>query len=435
MIRILAILAALLLAITGEALAQQPPNAVRNATVKAIDLEKRSITLVFDAADHDFPFDDSTRVGGANEPALADRMAHIKKGMEVQFMAQTKDGQTVLVGIRPAEVGQAGGPQGGGQAPTFDASGLKSLTDLGPAKYHDFEGGLYPQGANVRPEAHEKAGVELARQVKPLGADGKPDPNGKIVLLSVGMSNTAQASQGFAPLLAKFADKNPALVFVNGAQGGMTAKAIENPDDSKTGTTYWTKVDEALKTAGVSPAQVQTVWIKQADAGPNQGFPAYAKTLQAELAKIVQILPARFPNVKFAYLSSRTFGGYAKIGLNPEPYAFESGFSVKWLIQQQLDGDASLNYDPAKGPVKAPWLGWGPYLWANGLAQKTASLPSEPDDFAPADGTHESPAGQTKVGQALLDFFSKDATTTPWFLRGSAAAQAPAGRPKPADAK
>jgi Cu/Ag efflux protein CusF len=420
MIRTLAILAALLLAITGAVLAQTP-NAVRNATVKTIDLEKRSITLVFDAADHGFLFDDATRVGGADEPAVADRMAHIQKGIEVQFMAQTKGGQEVLVGIRPA----AG--QGGGQAPTFDASGLQALTDLGPAKYQDFEGGLYPKGANVRPEGHEKAGAELARQVKPLDAEGKPDPNGKIVLLSVGMSNTAQASQGFAPLLAKFPGKNPALVFVNGAQGSMTAKAIEDPADGKTGTTYWTKVDEALKAAGATPAQVQAVWIKQADAGPNQGFPAYAKTLQAELAKIVQILPVRFPNVKLAYLSSRTFGGYAKTGLNPEPYAFESGFSVKWLIQQQLDGDAALNCDPAKGAVKAPWLGWGPYVWTNGMAQPKSNLPSEPGDFAPTDGTHESPAGQAKVGQALLDFFSKDPTATPWFVRAGAAQPSAAG--------
>src|SRR5207244_1879019 len=176
--------------------------------------------------------------------------------------------------------------------------------------------------------------------------------------LSVGMSNTAQSSQGFQKQLAREMAKNSRLVFVNGAMGGMTAAAIQDPDDGRSGSRYWTTVDERLKAAGVTRAQVQAIWIKQADAGPTQGFPKYAQTLQGELTKIVQLLPERFPNAKLVYLSSRTYGGYAKSALNPEPYAFESGFSVKWLIEQQLKGEAALNHDPVKGAVQAPWLSW-----------------------------------------------------------------------------
>src|SRR5207248_3154531 len=134
-------------------------------------------------------------------------------------------------------------------------------------------------------------------------------------------------------------EKDPKLVIVDGAQGSMTAYRIANPEDNSSGTKFWTTVDQRLKAAGVTRAQVQAVWIKQADAGPTQGFPKYAQTLQAELTKIVQLLPARFPNIKMVYLSSRTYGGYATTKLNPEPYAFESGLSVKWLIEQQIKGD------------------------------------------------------------------------------------------------
>src|SRR5262249_13574578 len=141
---------------------------------------------------------------------------------------------------------------------------------------------------------------------------------------------------------------NERLLFVNGAQGGMTAQAIQDPDDEGPGTRYWTEVDRRLKKAGCSRAQVQVVWIKQADAGPSQGFPGYARKLQGELRKIVQVLAKRFPNVKLVYLSSRTFAGYARSRLNPEPYAYESGFSVKWLIEEQLKGDAALNFDSGK---------------------------------------------------------------------------------------
>ena len=38
-------------------------------------------------------------------------------------------------------------------------------------------------------------------------------------------------------------------------------------------------------------------------------------------------------------------------------------------------------------------------------------------DFSPADGTHESPSGQRKVGQLLLRFFKTDPTTRGWFLK------------------
>ncbi len=197
----------------------------------------------------------------------------------------------------------------------------------------------------------------------------------------------------------------------------MTAAAIQNSDDGGRGKQYWDTVDQRLRQAGVSREQVQVIWIKQADAGPNQGFPKYAQTLQSELVRIVQIFPARFPNVKLVYLSSRTYGGYATTGLNPEPYAYESAFSVKWLIEQQISGDKSLNFDPARGEVNAPWLSWGPYLWANGSTKREDGFAYEPADFTPNDGTHQSPSGQRKVGQLLLKFFESDSTTKPWFTR------------------
>jgi hypothetical protein len=123
--------------------------------------------------------------------------------------------------------------------------------------------------------------------------------------------------------------------------------------------------------------------------------------------------------LRLAYLSSRTFGGFAKTPLNPEPYAYESGFAVKWLIERQIKGDPALNYDPTKGPVMAPWLSWGPYLWANGAKKRADGFYYEPSDFRESDGTHESPAGQAKVGRELLKFFKTDSTTKGWFRKAS----------------
>jgi len=66
------------------------------------------------------------------------------------------------------------------------------LNDLGPGLYQGFGGGLYPHGTDTRPPAHEAAGVDIAlNQIRPLDANGSNDvSNGKVVMISIGMSNT-----------------------------------------------------------------------------------------------------------------------------------------------------------------------------------------------------------------------------------------------------
>ncbi|HEV3144002.1 MAG TPA: hypothetical protein VGZ47_08980 [Gemmataceae bacterium] len=393
---------------------------IRRAKIKKLDIGKMVITLTLADKDVEFGLAENTQVLDAQGDTLKEKLKGFKEGSPIMFMARKGEGKDTVVAMKLDDgKGPAAGPAGKPPLVKVDSSQFKPLTELGTEKYKGYEGGLYPGGKNERPAEHEAAGVALAKQIQPLDADGKQSPNGKIVLLSVGMSNTAQSSNGFQRQLAGFHDANPHFQFVTGAQGGMTAQAIQNPDDNGSGTRYWTKVDEMLKTAGVTRAQVQAIWIKQADAGPREGFPGYAQKLQGELAKIVQIFPSRFPNCKLVYLSSRTYGGYAKTALNPEPYAYESGFSVKWLIEQQIKGEPALNYDPKKGTVKAPWLSWGPYLWANGSTKRADGFSYSEEDFSAGDGTHQSASGTEKVGKLMLDFFKSDSTTKPWFLKSA----------------
>jgi len=342
------------------------------------------------------------------------RSGELKAGVEVVLRVDRSGAAPVLKSLRLGR-GAAGAPP---PPPVgkVDTSGLVPLTDLGPGEYRGFRGGLYPDGKNERPPAHEARGLVLAGELRALDPQGRPDPSGKIVLLTVGMSNTSQESTAFAELANADPQKSPLVCIVNGAQGGMTAARIQNPEDGGSGAKYWGTVDERLKSAGATRTQVQAVWLKEADAGPDQGFPKYAQTLRDELVHVVQVLAARFPRLKLCYLSSRTYGGYATTKLNPEPYAYESGLSVKWLIEQQLRGDLPLNCDPGRGPVQAPWLSWGPYLWANGPAPRADGLKFEEQDFG-KDGTHPSDAGQKKVGELLLQFFKRDSTTRDWFLK------------------
>src|SRR5262249_43367968 len=155
--------------------------------------------------------------------------------------------------------------------------------------------------------------------------------------------------------------------------------------------------------------------LKEAVARPTLPFPDHAIELESFLQDIVQILHDMFPNVLICFLNSRSYAGYATTDLNPEPYAFEQGFAVKWLIEDQIAGDPTLNYDPAHGPVMAPWLSWGTYMWADGLVPRSDGLTWQCSDFRSDDGTHPSDQGRAKVAHLLLHLFSSDPVSTPWF--------------------
>ena len=296
--------------------------------------------------------------------------------------------------------------------------GFVPLDDLGAGLYRGKPGGLYPDGARTRPEAHERAGLDLARAVRPLDREGRPADDGKIVLISIGMSNTTQEFSAFQALAKTESGLNPRLVLVDGAVGGMDSVKVADPEAAP-GRQYWNTVEARLKQAGVTAEQVQVAWIKEAIARPSADFPADAEALERDLATIVHLARETFPNLRLAYLSSRIYGGYADGALNPEPYAYQSGFAVKWLIARQIEGMSDLNFDPSRGPVKSPWLSWGPYLWADGTSPRADGLTYDRSDLGP-DGTHPSPEGRKKVARQLLTFFRSDSTARPWFLAESA---------------
>src|SRR5205085_59775 len=210
------------------------------------------------------------------------------------------------------------------------------LTELGTGKYLDqFQGGLYENGSNIMPLDHRAAELRHIAAVQPLDRDGNPSAEGKIVLLSIGMSNTTQ----------EFC-----------AQGN-----------------------------------------------PSPSADAYA--LVREIADIVRAAKTRYPNLQLVFLSSRIYAGWATTTLNPEPYAYESGFAVKWLIAAQIEQRRSARVDPAAGNLDdraGPWIGWGPYLWDNTWPRS---------DFE-SDGTHPAQPAEQKVGRMLLEFFKQQ----PWFV-------------------
>lgn len=285
------------------------------------------------------------------------------------------------------------------------------LIDFGSATFRGFQGGLFPNNANQRPAAHNAAGIAIAQAIRPLNKAGViDDTNGKIIWLSIGMSNTTMETQAFLSLMQTFTNKNPKLTLIDGAEGGKDINQINNAADN-----YWDTVNNRLANAGLSPAQVQVIWFKEAEAQPTDtSFATYPDALKIKYRSVMQILKTKFPNLKLCYLSDRIYAGYATSKLNPEPFAWYTGWTVKRLISDQISGDASLNYAGNNPP--AAWLSWGPYLWANGTTPRSDGLSWLPTDYQ-SDGTHPGASGRQKVAQMLLQFFSTDATTKPWFLK------------------
>jgi hypothetical protein len=313
----------------------------------------------------------------------------------------------------------------------FDASADCSLTNLGVTPlnerafiaYASNKGGLYPNYANTRPPAHEAMGVAIANSIQPLETNGTPNPStGKIGLLSIGMSNvTLEWAVGGSNHFRFQATNDPSLnprVFI--ADGGISGQ--DATDWTNYPSTNWALViTNRLVAAGLTTNQVQVIWMKQAIqfAGTNGPFPAHAQLLRTMTEQIVRNAKQAFPNLRIMYLASRTraYTNANPSAPNPEPYAFESGFSVRWVIEDQLKLTNNLNYNPTNGPVVAPWLSWGPYLWADGTTPRGDGFIWECADLH-SDFMHPSTnGGVPKVALQLHAFFKTDPTATPWYLK------------------
>ena len=294
--------------------------------------------------------------------------------------------------------------------------GLPPINDLGTDFYRTRQGGLYPLGQNTRPADHNNAGLSIAQTTVPLDTNGLPDNvNGKVVLISIGMSNAKEEFGAFQTLVDSITEKSPYLVVVNGAQGGKDIDHILNPLDS-----FWIDMHDSLAMFGVTAKQVQAFWFKEAEQYPQDGndtsFFGYVPLLTDKFRQAMHIARSYFPNGRLCYLSSRIYAGYATDRLNPEPFAWYSGWTVKDLVAEQIAGDTSLTY--ADDNPRSPWLSWGPYLWADGLTPRSDSLTWVcPDDYKD-DGDHPSIVGREKVANMILDFFMNDETTIPWFIDG-----------------
>jgi hypothetical protein len=382
-------------------------------TIQKVDVENGRLVIRVNGQDRTVKVARDVKVLDRNDKELADGLnsKELKEGVEATFTVEPEKNEPIIKAIRL-------GKKEATSAREKSSIGLKPLTEMTAGdKYKGEDGGLYGGGKNEPPEAHRAAALAESKRIGPLDEQGKPSKDGKIVLLSLGMSNTAGEFITFKEMADRDPQKSPQLVIVNGAVGGAGARSWANGPQGP-----WNTVAQRVKEAKVSSQQVQVVWIKHAEAFPDPEAPPleYARNLKKWLSSMVRTLKAEYPNVRLVYLSSRTYGGYNAAGLrlvNPEPFAYESAFSVRWLIQDQLKGEGNLNHDPKQGKVFAPVLLWGPYLWADGITpRKSDGLVWQRTDFS-NDGVHPTQKGRDKVAEQLLRFFKNDAAAKLWFVK------------------
>jgi hypothetical protein len=342
----------------------------------------------------------------------------------------------------------------------FEANAQTPLDDPLGGTYLGHQLGLYRNGNNQVPEQHRIEGLTRASSLVPLDINGAPNPNGRIVLMSLGMSNAmipfcdsymtlpvehdfvdptqircqAWTFMGRSRTFAAF--DNARVQLVNGAYLGQSAAgwADENepeftaiPPDPMAPIVdgNYDRLETFVfpeYTPPVGAAQIQVVWLKLVNGTPPHGLPgpgSDAELLIERTGRVLRLLKMRFPNVQIVFLTSGTYRGWSTSIFNPEPQSYEGGLAMKWLIEAQINQMETGTVDPVAGDLDystgiAPWIVWGPYLWADAQARNSDGMSWNFFEYAP-DYVHHDGPGLSKFGMMLLHFFTFNRFSHCWF--------------------
>ncbi|MBK6730074.1 MAG: T9SS type A sorting domain-containing protein [Bacteroidetes bacterium] len=304
-----------------------------------------------------------------------------------------------------------------------DSTGNIPLTDLGAGTYLGEQGGLYPGGQNTMPSSHLKAGRKMARSIVPLDSLGNEDwVNGKVLFIGMGASTAGNTWNHFMEIFDTLSNVNPYLTLNNACLG---AKGIEMMIDTTYNNWYWDdEIIPKLASKNSSQAQVQVVWIKTASKVDTiMEFPLHPSAIADKYEILMGVLQAKFPNLKLVFITSSVYGGYADpiktfYDVVSEPGSYWNGFGVKWAIERQILGDPDLKYKG--GSKKAPFMGWGPYVWADGVNPSSKGLYWNcEEDFADdGGGYHLTNGGKNKESNLLRDWALTDPIAKIFFVDG-----------------
>ncbi len=304
------------------------------------------------------------------------------------------------------------------------------LTEMGARTYKGLDGGLFPDRSNTEPADHDATGLVHRNAIRPLDVNGTPTVSGRYVLMSVGGADVSAAwcSVSSAPpcnswSFAGRATSDPSvnhssLVIVNGAIRVLSPAMWSSSKSAN----YNRIRDTRLAPLGLSEKQVQVIWMAFADSSDEfsvTASPADAASGLQHIGATIRALKERYPNLQLLFLSSRRYRGFYPGG---EPQSYESAFVIRWAIESQINESRGRPPNIDVGSVApsgngAPWISWGPYMWANGGKPRGDGLSWVRADYDSA-GLRSSRQGEEKVGGILFDFFRSSTYTRCWFLIG-----------------
>lgn len=303
-----------------------------------------------------------------------------------------------------------------------DSSGLIPLTDLGTGNYESYAGGLYPGGLNVRPFMHAKNGKKISQRIVPLNNAGEVDwVDGEILFIGMGASVASNAFNTFIDSLNRVSwEGTNACLQVKGLFVG--GKDLYDMVDT-TVNTYWTDLQERLDERGDTWEKIQLIWIYQQSEVDSLDADFFVNTAVDQYILLFNRMVDSMINLKQVYLSGLHYTGYTHESHKRyenliEPKGYWSNLAIKEVIERQINGDPALSY--TSHPVRAPYISWGPYFWADGINPRGGDslvwLCNEFRTDSTGGGFHLEAEGRMKEAIMLIKFFETDPVASVWYL-------------------
>lgn len=266
------------------------------------------------------------------------------------------------------------------------------LPQLLGSSYLGEPGGLYP-------ESNEPPAGYLDEAVSSLEQDSQ------IVLLCLGMSAMQNMCSGY--INGSYPGVTPGLIAINGAIGSKQ----QNWESASH--FVWDRGVQMLTQQGLNESQVDIVIYHNTFGGESRPFPEWVLAengLRASLQITMDIIAERYPNTKLILVTSRYHAFYAPPdSKSPEPWAYESAWAYKYLIEDRINCAVDCG----------PPVAWFAYLWDS----------SWPQSWYVSDGIHLSNEGRAAAGAIWDNFLRTSPYTTSWYLSGPAPTATPTAVP------
>lgn len=385
---------------------------------------------------------------------LAGNSALVNLGAPASTSVVDYDGRTRPFGGRV----EMGAVEIAGDSPFPTGRGAVLALDepsVGRTKYLSlYPLGLYSNHSQVMPSAHKTEGLAWANTIEVRDLAGNPNASGRVVFLGLGGSDVSEMfcteADDNPPI---FAGGNPVCTprslsgrvqlsesdfvepmltkIVNGAYPNQYAGDFSQEDEPVFGGVNgnYDRIRDRVLGGYINPLsenQVQALYIQLANESPVASLPdrhADAVELMVRLGNVLRLARERYPNLRVALLSGRPYSPAGVAHAPNEPFAYETGLAVKWLIQAQVEQMANdgtvvdtragdLDYEAGA----APWIAWGPYLGNHPTPSQKVGARFTNGDFDNAPNGFFSDRGEAKASLLLLHHVSFSPFTKCWLM-------------------